>query len=168
MVPVQSGGRIRLGIENRLKLAKKTIKLYNVNLTGSTLLDPSKDNVLYRLGVWPGHLKISVKKLLFFNKVYFWKWCLPDRACDFRVSDSATVKKWRKEKMSRRNRRNQMPDVHLKYGSEIKKNSFENIWTIFDHKSTLQLIIIGDSGVGKTSFMDSFVEGSEKAFQSSV
>lgn len=48
--------------------------------------------------------------------------------------------------MSRRNRRNQVPDVHLK----------------------LQLIIIGDSGVGKTSFMDSFVEGNEKTFHSSV
>ena len=67
MVPVQSGGRIRLGIENRLKLAeKKTIKLYNVNLTGSTLLDPSKDNVLYRLGVWPGHLKNLCEKTLIF------------------------------------------------------------------------------------------------------
>jgi len=49
--------------------------------------------------------------------------------------------------MSRRNRRNQqVPDVHLK----------------------LQLIIIGDSGVGKTSFMDSFVEGAEQTFCSSV
>ena len=47
---------------------------------------------------------------------------------------------------NRRNRRNQVPDVHLK----------------------LQLIIIGDSGVGKTSFMDSFVEGNEKTFCSSV
>ena len=63
-----------------------------------------------------------------------------------------------------------MPDVHLKYGSKMKyKNcDFIEFWAIFDHKSTLQLIIIGDSGVGKTSFMDSFVEGSEKAFQSSV
>lgn len=31
----------------------------------------------------------------------------------------------------------------------------------------LQLIIIGDSGVGKTSFMDRFIEGSDKEFKSS-
>jgi len=31
----------------------------------------------------------------------------------------------------------------------------------------LQLIIIGDSGVGKTSFMDRFIEGNEKEFHNS-
>ena len=31
----------------------------------------------------------------------------------------------------------------------------------------MQLIIIGDSGVGKTSFMDRFIEGSDKEFKNS-
>lgn len=59
--------------QSHLKLPIKAIMLYNVNFTGSTLLDPSKDNVLYRLGVWPGHLKISVKKSSYFLIKYIFE-----------------------------------------------------------------------------------------------